>query len=83
LLERLRDENKGGDVHLVGGPKTIETFRVLGALNELRLMVPPIFTGAGRQLTPDLGADTSLTLADTRPWPNGVIELIYLVGSQQ
>jgi dihydrofolate reductase len=27
LLERLRAENEGGDVHLVGGPKAIETFR--------------------------------------------------------
>src|SRR5438876_7262285 len=27
LLERLRAANQGGDVHLVGGPRTIETFR--------------------------------------------------------
>jgi len=81
LLERIRDENHGGDVHLVGGPKTIEAFRELGALNELRLMVLPMFTGMGRQLTPDLGVDTSLTLADTRRWPNDVTELIYDVRS--
>ena len=81
LLERIRDENHGGDVHLVGGPKTIEAFRKLGALNELHLMVLSIFTRAGRQLTPDLGVDTSLTLADTRPWPGGVTELTYVVGS--
>jgi dihydrofolate reductase len=53
LLERLRGENKGGDVHLVGGPKTIETFRALGALDEFRLMVLPIFVGNGRHFTPD------------------------------
>jgi dihydrofolate reductase len=78
LLERIRDENHGGDVHLVGGPKTIEAFRELGALTELRLMVLPMFTGAGRQLTPDVGVDTSLTLTDTRAWPNSVTELIYV-----
>src|SRR5919108_6271678 len=27
LLERFRAANGGGDVHLVGGPRTIETFR--------------------------------------------------------
>ena len=32
LLEKLRAANRGGDVHLVGGPRTIETFRSLGAL---------------------------------------------------
>jgi hypothetical protein len=29
--------NEGGDVHLVGGPRTIETFRTLGALDKLGL----------------------------------------------
>ncbi len=79
LLERLRASNTGGDVDLVGGPKTIETFRALGALDEIRLLALPIFTGAGRRLTPDLGTDTALTLADTRTWPGGVAELTYSV----
>ena len=29
LLEKLHAVNRGGDVHLVGGPPTIETFRTL------------------------------------------------------
>jgi hypothetical protein len=36
LLEKLRAANQGGDVHLVGGPRTIETFRALGALDKVR-----------------------------------------------
>jgi dihydrofolate reductase len=35
LLEQVRAANRGGDVHLVGGPRTIETFRALGALDKL------------------------------------------------
>ena len=27
LLERVQEANRGGDVHLVGGPRTIEAFR--------------------------------------------------------
>jgi hypothetical protein len=69
--------DKGGDVHLVGGPKTIETSRGLGALNELHLLVLPILTGAGRQLTPDLKVDTVLRYEDTHEWPHGVVELTY------
>ena len=42
LLETVRDRNRGGDVHLVGGPRTIETFRRLGALDELGLIVLPL-----------------------------------------
>jgi dihydrofolate reductase len=35
LLQSVRAANQGGDVHLVGGPSTIETFRALGALDKL------------------------------------------------
>ncbi|HWI70760.1 MAG TPA: dihydrofolate reductase family protein, partial [Baekduia sp.] len=51
LLERLRADNGGKDVHLVGGPRTIETFRALGALDELGLLVVPILLGDGMRLT--------------------------------
>jgi hypothetical protein len=33
------ESNRGGDVHLVGGPRTIETYRALGALDRLELVV--------------------------------------------
>jgi dihydrofolate reductase len=36
LLKKLRAANQGGDVHLVGGPRTIGTFRALGALDKVR-----------------------------------------------
>src|SRR5207248_9880318 len=38
LLERIRAANRGGDVPLVGGPRTIETFRTLGALDQPGLL---------------------------------------------
>lgn len=82
LLERLRADNHGGDVHLVGGPRTIETFRSLGALDELRLMVLPLLAGSGRHLTPDLDAGVDLGFEETRAWPHGVVELAYSVASR-
>ena len=77
LLERLRKENTGGDVHLVGGPRTIQTIHALGALDQLGLMVLPILTGAGRRLTPELDVQESLPLSEVRRWPGGVVELSY------
>jgi dihydrofolate reductase len=50
LLEKLRAATRGGDVHLVGGPRTIEAFRSLGALDELELVVLPVLFGAGMRL---------------------------------
>ena len=54
LLEKIRDANQGRDVHLVGGPRTIEAFRALGALDKLELVVLPLLFGGGMQLTPSL-----------------------------
>jgi dihydrofolate reductase len=77
LLEKLRTSNRGGDVHLVGGPRTIETLRALGALDKLGLIVLPLFLGAGMQLTPSLSSDTELTLEHESALPSGAVEIVY------
>jgi dihydrofolate reductase len=77
LLERLRTASQDRDVHLIGGARTIETFRALGALDEMRLLVLPMFAGVGRRLTPDVSPDTDLSFVDARTWPGGVVELTY------
>jgi dihydrofolate reductase len=80
LLEEVRAANRGGDVHLVGGPKTIETFRELGALDSLGLIVLPLLIGDGLRLTPALSLNAKLTLENQDVWPNGAVELTYGVG---
>ena len=77
LLERVREANRGGDVHLVGGPSTIEAFRTLGALDALGLVVVPFLLGAGKQLTPAVGTDARLTFESARPLPDGPLEVTY------
>lgn len=79
LLEKVRAANRGGDVHLVGGPCTVETFRRLGALDELRLIVLPLLLGGGMRLTPSVSTDTALTLESERALPTGAVELAYSV----
>jgi dihydrofolate reductase len=79
LIERIRAANRGRDVHLVGGPRTIETFRALGALDELGLLVVPVLLGGGRRLTGADGIDpaTALTLVRERALPGGSVEIAY------
>jgi dihydrofolate reductase len=77
LLEKLRDADRGGDVHLVGGPRTIETYRALGALDRLGLIVLPILVGEGMRLTPSLSTDAELTLESERALPGGPVEIVY------
>jgi len=62
---------------VAGGPRTIETFRALGALDELGLIVLPLLLGGGMQVTPSLSTDTTLTLTNQRVLPSGPLELIY------
>jgi dihydrofolate reductase len=77
LLEKVRAANQGGDVHVVGGPRTIETFRALGALDKLGLIVLPLLLGEGMRLTPSLSTDTRLTLDSERALPGGSVEIVY------
>jgi dihydrofolate reductase len=77
LLEKVRAANRGGDVHLVGGPRTMETFRALGALDKLELVVLPLFFGDGMRLTPSLSVDTELVLERERSLPGGSVEIVY------
>ena len=79
LLDKIRAANRGGDVHLVGGPRTIETFRSLGALDKLGLIVLPLMIGEGMRLTPDVSTDMGLTLESERSLPGGLIEIVYAV----
>jgi dihydrofolate reductase len=77
LLEKIRAGNRGRDVHLVGGPTTIETFRALGALDKLGLLVLPILLGDGMRLTPALSTDAKLVLESQRALPEGTVEIVY------
>jgi dihydrofolate reductase len=77
LLDKLREANGGRDVHLVGGPRTIETFRSLGVLDKLGLLVLPFLMGDGMRLTPSVSTDAKLNLESETAQPGGRVELTY------
>jgi dihydrofolate reductase len=77
LLEKLRAANRGGIVHLVGGPQTIETFRELGALDKLGLLVIAVLLGGGMRPSPPLSPETELVLESERSLPGGSVEIVY------
>jgi dihydrofolate reductase len=76
-LEKLRAANRGGDVHLIGGPRTIETFRALGVLDTFELIVLPLFLGDGMRLTPALSVAKGLVLESARSLPGRSVEIVY------
>jgi dihydrofolate reductase len=78
LLRQLRSRGSDGDVHLVGGPRTIRAFHGLGALDRLEIVVLPILLGAGVTMSPPGSPQASLRLLSAdRTFPDGSAELVY------
>ncbi len=59
--------------------RTIETYRALGALDKLELVVLPLLFGGGMRLTPSLSVDTELAFESERALPGGSVEIVYAV----
>ena len=78
LAGELRGRGSDRDVHLVGGPQTIQAFIKAGELDRLEIVALPILLGAGVPLSPP-GAERlplKLVRAD-RTFPDGSVELVY------
>jgi len=83
LIQQLRSRGSDGDVHLVGGPQTIQAVHREGALSSLEVVVLPIMLGDGVPLWPRGTPLSSLALrGEPRVFPDGSVELSYsTVGS--
>jgi dihydrofolate reductase len=77
LLELMRGRGSGRDVHLVGGPQTIQAFREIGALDRLEVVVLPILLGRGLPLSIPASEPVRLTLDSHGTFPDGSVELAY------
>ena len=77
LLAALQAADLGGDVHLVGGQRTLDAFLGLGAVDSLGVYVLPILFGDGVRLTTPTTDRTRLRLESSRPLADGAIEHIY------
>jgi dihydrofolate reductase len=65
------------DVHLLGGPRTIQTLIDLGAVDKLELLLLPVLFGDGLPFAIDDSPMHDLRLTDTRAYPDGVVGLTY------
>lgn len=78
LVRQLRSRGSDGDVHLVGGPRTIQAFHEQGALDSLEVVVLPLLLGEGVRLWPHGTQPPTLqSLREPRIFPDGSVELSY------
>ncbi len=71
LLEQLRSARLEGDVHLLGGPRTLQAFHQLGAIDRLEILVLPILLGEGVPLFPLGTSQVPLRLEGQRAFSDG------------
>ena len=62
---------------MVGGADLAAAVRAHGLIDEYRIYVHPVILGRGRPLFRPSDTTTSLDLAETRPFGNGVVLLRY------
>jgi dihydrofolate reductase len=76
--ERLRDRGSDKDVHVVGGPLTIQGLAGAGLLDRLEVVVLPVILGSGVPLSPPgTPASRLRLLGEPRVHPDGSAELVY------
>jgi dihydrofolate reductase len=66
-----------GDVWIVGGARTIGAFFDLDAVDGIELFVMPVLLGSGLPLFGSSRSAMLLRLKETRPYPGGVVKLVY------
>lgn len=78
LIEKLRSRGSSGDVHLVGGPRTIQAVYAAGALDSLDVILLPIVFGEGMKLWPNGTPPPSLRiLGEPRAFADGSVGVSY------
>lgn len=71
-----------GDIALFAGGGAATSAVRLGLLDEVRLVVNPVFLGGGTRLFDGEYAKTALTLVDDRRFASGALLLTYAVGRE-
>jgi dihydrofolate reductase len=69
----------GEDIVIYGSGKLVRTLLPHDLIDELRLMIHPVFLGSGKRLLEDVDR-SALTLADNRVTEKGVVTLTYELG---
>ena len=77
LVTYLRERPQGKDVWLIGGPRSIESFAELGAVDVYDVFVMPVLLGDGIPLFQTSTRQTCLKLVLSETYDNGVVRLVY------
>ena len=72
----LKQED-GGDLHVVGSTKLVQTLIEHDLVDEFRFMIDPLVVGGGKRIWPDDGARRPLRLVDSKLTTTGAVLAKY------
>jgi dihydrofolate reductase len=78
----LKQEDDGGDLHVIGSSKLVTSLVEHNLVDELRLMIDPVLLGGGKRAFPEDGRLRELRLVDGRVTPLGAILATYTTGER-
>ena len=80
LIDTVRAEMAPGkDICVFGGGQLVTQLLELGLIDELGLVVIPVLLGSGVPFFGAMTSSTQLELKEYRPFPSGIVLLIYRV----
>ncbi|MBZ0305446.1 MAG: dihydrofolate reductase family protein [Anaerolineae bacterium] len=84
VIEEIRKlkQQPGGKIGIIGSAVLVHSLLDAGLIDEIQVLVHPIVLGKGVRLFIDGGRRFSMTLADSKILPNGVLYLSYLIDPQ-
>jgi dihydrofolate reductase len=79
VIERVRalKAQPGKNILMDGSSQLVHTLLAADLIDELHLLVYPLFLGSGKRLFPD-GVRHEFTLTSSTPYPTGVVGLHYI-----
>ncbi|RDD88493.1 dihydrofolate reductase family protein [Streptomyces parvulus] len=77
-VRALKAQEGGKDIVLTGSIRLAHTLIAAGLVDEYRLFVYPVVQGGGRRLFPDGFEIPRLTLAEAKPFRNGIVLTRYV-----
>jgi dihydrofolate reductase len=79
---RALKREEGGDLHVIGSPRLVQTLLALDLVDELRLMIDPVLVGRGKRLFGDEDGHRPLRLVDSWVASTGAIVATYAAAAR-